>query len=100
MAGPAPFQAGPRLQRLLEADRRYSARLRYAEKPGLLRRLAIWLAHSGDSWFWGAGLVAVWWFSGAGGKIWAVRLAVAIVLMAGIVFVIKRRFRRRRPAGD
>jgi undecaprenyl-diphosphatase len=100
MTSPAPFQAGPRVQRLLEADRRYSARLRYAEKPGPLRRLAIVLAHSGDSWFWGIGLAAVWWFSGAAGKTWAVELVAAILVMAGLVFVVKRRFRRQRPAGE
>jgi undecaprenyl-diphosphatase len=89
-----------RLQRLLAADRYYSARLRYAEKPGRLRRLAIVLAHSGDSWFWGIGLAAVWWISGPDGKTWAVRLVLAIIGMALLVTVVKRLFRRRRPEGE
>ena len=76
MDSPAPLRAGPRLQRLLEADRHFSARLRYAEKPGRLRRLAIFLAHSGDSWFWGLGLAAVWLLGGPEAKTWAVRLAL------------------------
>ncbi len=33
---------------LLELDARLSAQLRVAEKPGLLRNLAAFLAHSGD----------------------------------------------------
>jgi hypothetical protein len=75
MASPAPFRAGPRLQRLLAADRYYSARLRYAEKPGLQRLLAMFLAHSGDSWFWGIGLAITWLVAGPDGKTFAIRLA-------------------------
>jgi undecaprenyl-diphosphatase len=100
MAQPAPFRAGPRLQRLLQADRDYSAKLRYAEKPGRLRRLAIFLAHSGDSWFWGLGLAAVWLLSGLAGKTYAVRLVIAIVALALLVFLVKRAFKRKRPAGE
>src|SRR5258708_6227180 len=100
MASPAPFRAGPRLQRLLQADRDYSARLCYAEKPGRLRRLAIFLAHSGDSWFWGIGLAAVWLLSGPDGKTFAVRLVLGIAGLAALVLVVKSVFRRQRPQGD
>jgi membrane-associated phospholipid phosphatase len=100
MESPAPFRASPRLQRLLQADRDYSARLRYAEKPGRLRRLAIFLAHSGDSWFWGIGLAAVWLLAGPDGKTFAVRLALAIVGLAVVVLAVKRVFRRPRPKGE
>jgi len=96
MASPAPS----RLQRLLQADRNYSARLRYAEKPGRLRRLAIFLAHSGDSWFWGLGLAGVWLLGGPDARTWAARLVLAIVALAGLVFVVKRVFRRQRPQGE
>ena len=41
---------------LLELDARLSNRLRVAEKPGAVRNIAVFLAHSGDSWFWLAGL--------------------------------------------
>lgn len=100
MASPAPSRAGSRLERLLEADRQYSARLRYAEKPGPLRQLAIFLAHSGDSWFWGAGLAATWLVAGPEGKLFALRLALAIGGLAVLVLAVKRMFRRRRPEGD
>jgi undecaprenyl-diphosphatase len=100
MASPAPFRAGPRLQRLLQADRYYSARLRYAEKPGRLRRLAIFLAHSGDSWFWGLGLAVTWLAAGPEGKMFAVRLALAIAGLAVLVLLVKRVIRRRRPEGE
>ena len=96
----APFRPGPRLQWLLQADRHYSNKLRYAEKPGRLRRLAIFLAHSGDSWFWGLGLAAVWLLSGPYGKWYAVRLVLAIIGLALLVFLIKRAFKRQRPKGE
>jgi undecaprenyl-diphosphatase len=100
MASPAPSRAGPGVERLLQADRYYSAKLRYAEKPGPLRRLAIFLAHSGDSWFWGMGLAVAWLAAGPDGKLLAVRLALAIAGLAVAVLAVKRVFRRRRPEGE
>ena len=44
---------------LLELDARLSNRMRVAEKPGALRNIAVVLAHSGDSWFWGAALILI-----------------------------------------
>jgi undecaprenyl-diphosphatase len=85
---------------LLELDARLSNRMRVAEKPGVLRNIAILLAHSGDSWFWGAALIIVWFFSSATWKEWAVVLFVAISLLAVLVMVIKLFVRRRRPEGE
>lgn len=92
--------SSPWAQRLLAADKHYSLKLRYAEKPGPLRRLAIFLAHSGDSWFWGIGLVLVWAFGPPEWDTLAPRLLVSIALLAVLVFLVKRRFRRQRPAGE
>jgi len=100
MESPAPLRAGSRWQRLLDADRQYSARLRYAEKPGRLRQIAIVLAHSGDSWFWGIGLAIAWLLGGPDLKTFAVRLVLAIFGLALLVTVVKRIFRRSRPAGE
>jgi undecaprenyl-diphosphatase len=86
--------------RLSALDERLSIRLRIAERPGLLRNLAIVLAHSGDSWFWLLGLVLVWW---RGGDFWrerALDLAVGILLTAFLVMVVKLTVRRRRPEGE
>ena len=86
--------------RLLDADNRYSRQLRYAEKPGLLRRLAALLAHSGDSWYWGLGLLIVWLAGGPAAKQLAVQLLAGIALTAVIVLALKRLIRRARPEGD
>lgn len=88
------------LARVLAWDRRLTARLRIAERPGLLRRLAALFAHSGDSWFWGAGLALLWAF-GPGPWRWrAGVLLVSILVTAVLVLLIKFTVRRRRPEGE
>ena len=84
----------------LETDVRQSARLRVAEKPGRLRRLAALLAHSGDSWYWFAALALVWWLSGPGWKVFVVQLALGILATAVVVVAIKFTVRRQRPEGQ
>jgi len=89
-----------KLDTWLEADARWSARLNLAERPGPLRRAAGILAHSGDSWFWGLGLLLVWLLGGPFWKSWAVLMVAAIGLTAGLVMLIKLVVRRRRPEGE
>ena len=87
-------------RRLLVLDNQYSVQLSIAEKPGLLRNLAIVFAHSGDSWFWLLGLVILW---AVGSDYWKFRALVmigGIILTAGIVFAIKFIVRRQRPEGE
>jgi undecaprenyl-diphosphatase len=75
-------------------------RLRIAEKPGMVRTLAILFAHSGDSWFWLTGLGLVWWL---GQEFWQTRAAmmfVSTVILAIVVMTIKFTVRRKRPAGE
>lgn len=87
-------------QKLLDLDFRTTTSLRIAEKPGLLRSLAVVLAHSGDSWFWLIGLALLWW---QGTPFWQARaqfLALGVVLTAVTVMLIKLAVRRTRPEGD
>jgi membrane-associated phospholipid phosphatase len=89
-----------KLTHLLELDARLSGRMRVAERPGFLRSLCSFLAHSGDSWFWWAGLLLVWW---RGGEYWSPRaltVLIAIIILAVIVLAIKFLIRRRRPEGE
>jgi undecaprenyl-diphosphatase len=85
---------------LLELDARLSARLRVAERPGLLRNAAAVVAHSGDSWFWWAGLALLWWRGNAFWRPWALTVLVSIIALAVIVLAIKFSIRRRRPEGE
>ncbi len=89
-----------RWHRLRAADERWTQRLCIAESPGLLRTAATFLAHSGDSWFWGIGLAAVWRWGDPGWQRWALTLFSAILGTGLIVMTLKIAIRRRRPAGD
>ncbi len=88
------------MESLLEVDRRWSARISFAERSAALRSIGALLAHSGDSWFWGAGLAAVWVFGDVLQKRWAVGLLVGIFVTALIVIALKFLIRRRRPKGE
>lgn len=85
---------------LIEMDARLSDQFRVAEKPGLLRNFAVFFAHSGDSWFWGLGLILIWLAGDSFWKQWAATLFVGIAGLAVIVMTIKFIVRRRRPEGE
>ena len=87
-------------ENLLEADRRWSAKISFAERPAAWRSIGALLAHSGDSWFWGIGLAIVWIVGDPEQKLWAIRLLVGIFITALIVIALKFLIRRRRPEGD
>ncbi len=85
---------------LLDLDHKLSARLLIPPESNFMRSAAIFFAHSGDSWFWIAGLFIIW-VSTKG--IWhsiAAFLAGSIVLQACLVLAIKFLIKRRRPEGD
>ena len=88
------------LTSLLKLDARLSAQLRVAEKPGALRDAAIFFAHSGDSWFWGAALIILWGLGNVFGKQWAIVELVGISVLAALVMSLKFIIRRRRPEGE
>ena len=88
------------MNKFLEIDERLSARLRVAEKPGVLRTASVLLGHTGDSWFWIAGL-AILYFTGTDyWKMRALALLVGIGITALAVFAIKFAVRRKRPEGE
>lgn len=88
------------MKAVLDLDARISARLLIAKKPGPLRTLAAVLAHSGDSWFWLAGLAILWLVSDSAWRIWSARMIAAVIITAVIVLVTKFAVRRRRPEGE
>jgi undecaprenyl-diphosphatase len=88
------------LNSILELDARLSNQMRVAEKPGALRVIAVFFAHSGDSWFWAIGLLAIWLSSNSFWKEWAVVQLGSISLLAVMVLMIKFRVRRMRPEGE
>ena len=89
-----------KLGHLLELDARLSARMRVAEQPGLLHSLCVFLAHSGDSWFWWAGLALLAWLGRDFWRSWSLLVLASIVVLAVLVLAIKFLIRRRRPEGE
>ena len=85
---------------ILDLDARLSSQMRVAEKPGALRAIAVFFAHSGDSWFWGAALIVAWFFSNPAWRRWIAVEFIGISLLAVLVMGIKFLVRRRRPEGE
>ncbi len=85
---------------ILELDARLSNQMRVAEKPGALRVISVFFAHSGDSWFWAIGLFAIWIRGNSFWKEWAVVQFASISFLAATVLIIKFRIKRRRPEGE
>lgn len=85
---------------MIELDGRLTQRLRIAEQPGPLRTVAAVLAHSGDSWFWLAGLAVLWWLGSGYWKRELLVMIVSILVAALMVFAVKLIVRRRRPEGE
>lgn len=88
------------LRSILELDARLSDQMRVAEKPGALRSFAVFFAHSGDSWFWGIALIALWAAGDSFWKKWAVVQFFCISALVVLVMSIKFLVRRRRPEGE
>jgi len=88
------------MKKILALDADITARMRIAENPGLLRTLAAFLAHSGDSWFWILGLILLGWL---GTPFWyarAIALGIGVLITAVLVLIVKFTVRRRRPDGE
>jgi len=88
------------LDAILELDARLSSQMRVAEKPGALRAIAAFFAHSGDSWFWAIGLFAMWISGNSFWKEWAVVQFGSISMLAAAVLLIKFQIKRKRPEGE
>jgi membrane-associated phospholipid phosphatase len=89
------------MKTLLSLDASLSQRLRLDASHIGLKKLAAFLAHSGDSWFWAAGLGLVWLLTA--GTDWHVRSAlmlIGVVVLAFLVLAIKFTIRRKRPEGE
>lgn len=85
---------------ILELDARLSGQMRVAEKHGQLRSVAIFFAHSGDSWFWAAALIIMWFVSQKFWKDWSVLEFTGIAILAVFVLAVKFIVRRQRPEGE
>lgn len=88
------------LKQWLELDARLSEHLRGAGQLGLWRTASVFLAHSGDSWFWGLGLGLLAWLGDSFWRSWAVTALISIVALAAVVLLVKFTIRRPRPQSE
>lgn len=88
------------MQRLLLRDEEISRSLQVFENNHRLKPFAAVFAHSGDSWFWLAGLILIAIFGDSFWKPWALIMIVSLILLAIVVLTLKFAIRRRRPEGE
>ncbi len=81
-------------------DAELSQRIRIPDNQLVLKKTASLLAHSGDSWFLGAGLALLW---AIGPRSWRPNiqlLFIGIVFTAVTVLILKFSIKRPRPEGE
>jgi membrane-associated phospholipid phosphatase len=83
-----------------DADARLTEKLRLQQGQSALWRIAAFLAHSGDSWFWAIGLFIIWLATRGEWHNRAVLLAGGVVGLALFVFALKFVIKRQRPEGE
>ncbi len=87
------------LEKLLEVDARLSKAVRVLENSRI-KPWAAFFAHSGDSWFWLAGLLLIAFTGNEFWKRWAIILTFSLLILAVFVLSLKFLIRRRRPEGE
>jgi undecaprenyl-diphosphatase len=87
------------MKRLLQMDADLSAKFRLSQTSRWWK-LAAFLAHSGDSWFWILGLFVLWLSGDSHWHKTAALMAAGVVGLALSVFALKFTIRRQRPPGD
>ncbi len=81
-------------------DAELSQRIRIPDNRRVLKKTAALLAHSGDSWFLGAGLALFWIFGPRSWRPDIQLLFIGIVFTAVAVLVLKFSIKRPRPEGE
>jgi undecaprenyl-diphosphatase len=85
---------------LLEIDRKISNQICDLLTSNSSKKIASFIAHSGDSWFWLLGLGLLWYFGVEEWKNIAISIFLVILYTAILVFIIKILVRRERPQSD
>lgn len=87
-------------RRLLKLDAKLSKALQIKHHRKALALVLKIFAHSGDSWFWLAGLLIAWLLSESEWRERLLFIAVGLVIMAAAVILLKFTIRRPRPEGE
>lgn len=85
---------------LLKWDAKLSRALHINQHRKVLALVLKIFAHSGDSWFWLAGLLIAWLLTEGEWRERLLFIAVGLVIMAAAVILLKFTIRRPRPEGE
>jgi undecaprenyl-diphosphatase len=88
------------LNKLLALDNKYTQMLRIPDDRMYLKKAAAFLAHSGDSWFWGVGLALLYFWGPGSWKSLILLLFLGIFFTAITVLTVKFLVKRPRPQGE
>ena len=88
------------LKTLLEKDQQLTLKFRISEDKQGFKRMAAFLAHSGDSWFWGAALALLWFIGPVDWNPQILLLILGILFTAVSVLAMKFLIKRPRPEGE
>jgi len=88
------------LNKILNLDHKLSEKLQLKPDQRALRSFAVFFAHSGDSWFWVAGLFIIWLLTRGNLHKFSALFAGAIIIQASLVLAIKFLIKRQRPEGQ
>jgi len=87
------------IQKFLKKDEELSQSIRVLENSRL-KPFAAFFAHSGDSWFWLAGLLLICFKAQGFWREWAIIMIFSLLILAVFVLALKFLIRRRRPDGE
>jgi membrane-associated phospholipid phosphatase len=85
---------------ILECDQKLTDRVRLQQNGDPAWKMAVFFAHSGDSWLWVAALFLVWLLGSAAWHTRSAILAISVAGMAVLVLAIKFTIKRQRPPGE
>lgn len=88
------------VNKILKLDHCLSMQLHIPQEKKTLRKVAAFFAHSGDSWFWVAGLFTLWLVTQGTWHATAALVAGSIVFQAFFVLTLKFLIKRKRPEGE
>lgn len=89
-----------KLDELIKKDADISRSLQIIDSDRRIKPFAAVFAHSGDSWFWLAGLVLIALLGNDEWQMRAVIMIFSLLVLAVFVLGLKFTIRRRRPEGD
>lgn len=87
-------------KQLLRLDSKLSKTLHINDNRSFIAFIMKVFAHSGDSWFWLAGLSITWLLSEGEWRQRSLFLAVGLTVLSAAVLLLKFTVRRPRPAGE